>query len=97
MIDLFERFGLATNEVKTKFMIVRGTQAPTARDQSTYNRMVKGEKGPNWRNQKCTCPKCGKEMLKVSLKRHMATIHQEKQMRYRCREVKVGGLTRPES
>ena len=92
MIDLFERMGLNTNEVKTKFMVVRGTQAPTARTQETYNRMARKEKGPSWQKQKVKCQECGKEMLAVSLKRHMATIHKEEQVRYQCRKVEEKGM-----
>ena len=35
IVDLFERMGLRTNQMKTKFMVVRGTQALTARSQET--------------------------------------------------------------
>jgi len=91
IINLFERVGLKTNEIKTKLMVVRGTQAPTARSQGTYNEMVRGKKGPDWRKEKSACPKCGKVMLNVSLKRHMTTIHREEKVTYRCREVGTTG------
>ena len=38
-IKLFEKMGLKTNETKTKFMIIRGTRAPTALSSMVYNRV----------------------------------------------------------
>ena len=91
VVDLFERMGLKANQMKTKFMVVRGTQAPTARSQETYNEMMKGDrKGPNWRKKKTACLKCGKILLNGSMRRHMKTIHHEEPGIYRCREVGKG-------
>ena len=39
MVLLLERFGLKTNELKTKFMILRGAEAPRALEREVYDRM----------------------------------------------------------
>ena len=39
MIELFKRVGLATNEIKTKFMVVRGAAVPQALSTNVYNQM----------------------------------------------------------
>ena len=89
---LFKRCGLETNEVKTKLMVVRGTQAPTARTQNTYNQMMGGEKrGPNWLKEKTECPECGKVMQNASLRRHLTTIHKKERETYQCRKVEEKG------
>lgn len=80
---------LKTNEIKTKFIVVRGTQAPTARSQETYNKMMKGgRKVPNWQRQKAACTECEKMLLNGSMRRHMATIHHIEPETYHCRELK---------
>ena len=43
-IKLFEKMGLKTNETKTKFMIIRGTRAPTALSSMVYNRFCSDNK-----------------------------------------------------
>ena len=69
IINLFKRMGLNTIEIKTKFMVVIGTQAQTVRSQEMFNEMMKGDmKDPNWQKQEAACPKCGKMLLNGSMR-----------------------------
>ena len=99
MIVLFERFGLKTNELKTKFMILRGAEAPRALEDEVYDkirrrgrgvRMRFGEK-ESWAKQKVTCEICGKTLARGSLQRHMETMHGERRKKYGGRKKGEGG------
>ena len=39
LIELFERVGLETNEIKTKYMIIRGAAAPKAMTREVYDKI----------------------------------------------------------
>ena len=95
LVDLFERVGLETNEIKMKLMVARGKQAPSARTRETYNRLRRdakaNKKRENWSKQKGRCPECGKEILNVSMKRHRKTMHQVTGEEYLCRPVGTTG------
>ena len=50
MVNLFAKFGLKANREKTKFMVVRGPQAPLKQSLEMYNNIQKGKKKQNnWR------------------------------------------------
>lgn len=39
MIEYFEEFGLETNEIKTKYMILRGEATPRALSKNIYDKI----------------------------------------------------------
>ena len=91
MVELFKRVGLQTNEVKTKFMVVRGAAAPRALNENVYNKMchrVRTKrraifgKQEEWRKKMVECRICGKKMQNASLPRHMEQIHEGRKTEY---------------
>ena len=87
IIKLFELLGLKTNESKTKFMVVRGPEAPKALKQEAYNRMKTGE-GKSYlekRKEEVECSICRKRMKGGSIKRHMLQQHGKETERYKDR------------
>ena len=60
MVDLFVGFGLKANKDKTKFIVVRGPQAPLTRSLTMYNEIRQGKrKQKEWRREKVTCGQYG--------------------------------------
>ena len=84
-------------------MIVRGAAAPKALDPDQYDEKVIREnkkrrnnitgitKQDKRRKERVDCKICGANMQRVSLKRHMRTIHEgvkeNEQQKYICREI----------
>ena len=101
IVKLFAQFGLKANETKTKYMIVRGSRAPTALTTQQYDsrmqrlgttrrtRIASDNNYNTWRKQRVQCLICGKTMQIASLNRHMKTQHvgTAQQIQYKCREV----------
>ena len=92
MVKLFERVGLKTNEVKTKWMIVRGPGVPDAQSNETYNRIrrgtgkVKRKFVKEERLKKVECEICGSKVVKAHLQRHMKEMHGVYPNRYLTKE-----------
>ena len=105
IIELFGRVGLKANELKTKYMIVRGAAAPKAMSTENYNNITRvaktglqsGMKHNEWRKMMTECTICGKQMQNASLKRHMQTQHpkntSEETSKYECQPTNTIGKT----
>ena len=88
MVDLFALFGLKANREKTKFMIVRGPQAPMAQNATTYNKVRQGGLSNNqWRKGKVICERCRVEVTQGSLRRHLEQVHGVERREYACPTV----------
>ena len=78
-LKLFTTLGLHANQVKTKFMVIRGPKAPARIADVSYNkRMNKDRTEPwdrDWRKLRVNCDICGKEECNGSLVRHKKIMH----------------------
>ena len=101
IIKLFERVGLRANEKKTKFMIVRGANAPTALSTAAYNniaarhnrrRPIDTNTYEQRRRQLQTCIICGKQLQATSLRRHTNRQHNNNTREYQCMEIGATGV-----
>ena len=100
IISLFEKVGLRANEKKTKFMIVRGAQAPTALSTTTYNNIALRRLGGNRgctstyaqrRKEIQTCTICGITLQAASMRRHLLRKHNTTVREYKCNEIGATG------
>ena len=99
IIELFARVGLQANEVKTKFMVVRGAKAPPALTPSAYQAMTTRYQGGTrrnadyntWRTTVVQCPVCNKSLQNASLKRHLEQQHDTTTPTYQCRPTEETG------
>ena len=88
VVDLFALFGLKANREKTKFMVVRGPQAPMAQNATTYNKVRQGGLSNNqWRKGKVICERCRVEVTQGSLRRHLEQVHGVERREYACPTV----------
>ena len=76
VVVLFSKFGLRANKDKTKFMVVRRAQVPMAQDAQTYDRVSMGGVARHqWRKEVVTCSRCGVEITRGSMRRHLEPVH----------------------
>ena len=97
VVVLFSKFGLKANRMKTKFMVVRGAQVPMAQDAQTYNRVRMGGISRNqWRKEMITCSRCGVDVTRGSMRRHLELVHSVKESVFQCptvEEVEAENIT----
>ena len=96
IIELFERVGLETNEIKTKYMVIRGAAASRALSKDKYDRIkrrgrrigmgISEEKQKIKRSERIQCRVCKKYLARGSIARHMETQHGIKQESYPCQK-----------
>ena len=101
LIELFERVGLETNEIKTKYMIIRGAAAPKAMTKEVYDKIKRRGRKVRWkdgrdrqaekRRARVQCRICNLYMCQGSLDRHMKEQHNITSTQYPERKVSESG------
>ena len=88
VVIFFSKFGLKANRIKTKFMVVRGAQVPMAQDAQTYNRVRMGGVSRNqWGKEMVTYSRCGEDVTRGSMRRHLEMVHRVQESVFQCPTV----------
>ena len=91
VVTLFSMFRLKANKDKTKFMVVRGAQVPMAQDAQTYNRVrTGGISRHQWRKEPMTCSRCGVDITRGTMKRHLELVHGVQESAFQCSTAEEG-------